>query len=76
MQLRAFGAEVRVCAPEDCAERLAEVGFPLVPTSQPVRPLVQGTTPWPPADLPRLAAEGCGAGDRFAAASRRGAVGG
>jgi vancomycin aglycone glucosyltransferase len=26
--LRALGAEVRVCAPPDCAERLAEVGVP------------------------------------------------
>jgi vancomycin aglycone glucosyltransferase len=30
VQLRALGAEVRVCAPPDCAERLAEVGVPLV----------------------------------------------
>jgi vancomycin aglycone glucosyltransferase len=31
VQLRALGAEVRVCAPPDCAERLARVGVPLVP---------------------------------------------
>jgi vancomycin aglycone glucosyltransferase len=44
VRLRALGAEVRVCAPPDGAERLAEVGVPLVPTGPPVRPLVQGTT--------------------------------
>jgi UDP:flavonoid glycosyltransferase YjiC (YdhE family) len=26
VRLRALGAEARVCAPPDCAERLAEVG--------------------------------------------------
>ena len=31
VRLRELGAEVRVCAPPDCAERLAEVGVPLVP---------------------------------------------
>jgi vancomycin aglycone glucosyltransferase len=35
VRLPTFGAEVRVCAPEDCAERLAEVGVPLVPAGQP-----------------------------------------
>ena len=34
-----------MCAPPDCAERLAEVGVPLVPVGQPVRPLVHGATP-------------------------------
>jgi vancomycin aglycone glucosyltransferase len=57
VRLRALGAEVRVCAPPDCAERLAEVGVPLVPTGPPVRPLVHGATPPPTADVPRLAAE-------------------
>ena len=32
VQLRALGAEVRVCAPPDFAERLAGVGVPLVAT--------------------------------------------
>ena len=32
VQLRTLGAEVRVCAPPDCAELLACVGVPLVPT--------------------------------------------
>jgi vancomycin aglycone glucosyltransferase len=36
--LRELGAEVRMCAPPDCAERLAEVGVPLVPVGEPVRP--------------------------------------
>jgi vancomycin aglycone glucosyltransferase len=31
VQLRTLGAEVRVCAPPDCAELLARVGVPLVP---------------------------------------------
>ncbi len=44
VRLRELGAEVRVCAPPDCAERLAEVGVPLVPVGQPVRPMVHGAT--------------------------------
>jgi vancomycin aglycone glucosyltransferase len=37
VRLRALGTEVRVCAPPDCAERLAEVGVPLTgrPTGAP-----------------------------------------
>jgi vancomycin aglycone glucosyltransferase len=31
VRLRALGAEVRVCAPPDCAERLAAVERPLWP---------------------------------------------
>jgi vancomycin aglycone glucosyltransferase len=57
VQLRSLGAEVRVCAPPDCAERLAEVGVPLVPVGRPVRPLVHGATPPSAADVPRRAAE-------------------
>jgi vancomycin aglycone glucosyltransferase len=57
VRLRALGAEVRVCAPPDCAERLAEVGVPLVPVGAPVRPLVHGARPPSAADVPRLAAE-------------------
>jgi hypothetical protein len=56
VRLRALGAEVRVCAPPDCAERLAEVGVPLVPVGAPVRPLVHGATPPSAADVPRRAA--------------------
>jgi vancomycin aglycone glucosyltransferase len=29
VQLRTFGAEVRVCAPPDCAELLGNVGVPV-----------------------------------------------
>jgi vancomycin aglycone glucosyltransferase len=57
VQLRALGAEVRVCAPPDFAELLARVSVPLVPVGQPVRPLVTGATPPTAADLPRRAAE-------------------
>ncbi|MEP6852029.1 MAG: glycosyltransferase [bacterium] len=57
VRLRGFGAQVRMCAPPDCAQRLAEVGVPLVPVGRPVRPLVHGTTPPSPADVPRLAAD-------------------
>jgi vancomycin aglycone glucosyltransferase len=57
VRLRALGAEVRVCAPPDFAERLAEVGVPLVPVGQPVHPLVTGATPPSAADVPQRAAE-------------------
>jgi vancomycin aglycone glucosyltransferase len=57
VRLRALGVEVRVCAPPDCAERLAEVGVPLVPVGPPVRPLMHGATPPLAADVPRRAAE-------------------
>jgi vancomycin aglycone glucosyltransferase len=56
-RLRALGAAVRVCAPPDCAERLAEVNVPLVPVGRPVCPMVHGATPRLAADLPRRAAE-------------------
>src|SRR5688500_16450458 len=41
VQLRALGAEVRVCAPpdEDFAQRLADVDVPLVPVGQSARAL-------------------------------------
>jgi UDP:flavonoid glycosyltransferase YjiC (YdhE family) len=54
VRLRALGAEVRVCAPPDCAERLAEVGVPLVPVGAPVRPLVHGATPAARAGAPQV----------------------
>jgi hypothetical protein len=43
VQLRALGAEVRVCAPpdEDFAELLARVGVPLVPVGRPMRSMVR-----------------------------------
>jgi vancomycin aglycone glucosyltransferase len=57
VRLRELGADALVCAPPDCAERLAEVGLPLVPVGEPVRALVHGATPPSPDDVPRLAAE-------------------
>ena len=57
VRLRALGAEVLVCAPPDCAERLAEAGVPLVPAGEPVRALVHRATPPSPDDVPRLTAE-------------------
>jgi vancomycin aglycone glucosyltransferase len=57
VRLQELGAEVRMCAPPDCAERLAEVGVPLVPVGEPVRTLVHGTAPPSAADVPRRAAE-------------------
>jgi vancomycin aglycone glucosyltransferase len=57
VRLRVLGAEVRVCAPPDSAERLAEVGVPLVPVGRPVRPMVTRATPPSAADLPRRADE-------------------
>ncbi|MDR2984045.1 MAG: glycosyltransferase [Nocardiopsaceae bacterium] len=57
VRLRELGAEVRMCAPPDCAERLAEVGVPLVPVGQPVRALVHGAEPPSMDDVPRRIAE-------------------
>jgi vancomycin aglycone glucosyltransferase len=56
-RLRALGAEVRVCAPPDWAERLAAVGVPLVPLGVPVRQLLAGATRPSVADVPRIQAE-------------------
>jgi vancomycin aglycone glucosyltransferase len=55
--LRALGADALVCAPPDCADRLAELGVSLVPAGEPVRALVHRATPPSPADVPRLTAE-------------------
>ncbi|MGW7467097.1 glycosyltransferase [Streptomyces xantholiticus] len=57
VQLRALGAEVRVCAPpdEDFAQRLADVGVPMVPVGQSARALTTGAPK--PSSLPRRAAE-------------------
>jgi vancomycin aglycone glucosyltransferase len=60
VQLRAFGAEARVCAPPDFEELLARVGVEMVPAGRSVRALVHGkngTKPSTPADAPRVAAE-------------------
>ena len=67
VQLRALGAQVRVCAPPNFAERLAEVGVEMVPVGASARTLATGQ----PADLfagqfdavnaVTAAAEGCDA---------------
>lgn len=57
VRLRELGVEVTMCAPPDCAERLAEVGVPLVPVGEPVHALVHGTTPLSMVDVPKRAAE-------------------
>lgn len=57
VELRALGAEVRVCAPPDFADRLAGIGVPVVPTGPSVREISTGETAWRAADLPRHAAE-------------------
>ncbi|MFJ9455778.1 glycosyltransferase [Kitasatospora sp. NPDC101447] len=57
LQLKASGAEVRVCAPPDAefAARLAEAGVDLVPVGQAVRSLVSGPPP-APSEIPARAA--------------------
>jgi vancomycin aglycone glucosyltransferase len=77
VQLRALGAEARVCAPpdEEFAELMARVGVPLVPFGESVREMATAVTPPSEADLRRhvdeliaaqfdtvaAAAEGCDA---------------
>jgi len=56
VRLRELGAEVRGCAPPDRAERLVELGVPLVLVGQPVRPLLHGSAPPSAADVSRIAA--------------------
>lgn len=61
VQLRALGAQVRMCAPPDFKELLEGFGLPLVPIGRPVRALtkgaVTGTAPVPAKTLPQRAAE-------------------
>ncbi|MBG7697904.1 glycosyltransferase family 1 protein [Streptomyces sp. MC1] len=56
-RLRGLGAEVRVCAPpdEDFAQRLADVGVPLIPVGPSARALTKAAPP--ASSLPRRAAE-------------------
>ncbi|WP_199840269.1 glycosyltransferase [Streptomyces sp. AS58] len=58
-ELRAHGAEVRVCAPPDdeFAERLAGAGVSMVPAGPSARALTTAAAPPSPAGLPRRAAE-------------------
>jgi vancomycin aglycone glucosyltransferase len=55
VRLRGLGAQVRVCAPPDFAERLAGVGVPMVPVGPSASALT--TVQPPPSSLPRYAAE-------------------
>ncbi|MQS15639.1 glycosyltransferase family 1 protein [Streptomyces kaniharaensis] len=57
LQLRALGAEVRVCAPPDdeLAEQLGAAGVEMVPVGESVRSLVTGPPP-APSELPKRAA--------------------
>ncbi len=57
VRLRERGAEVLVCAPPDCAERLAQADVPQVPVGEPVRALVHRAAPPSPDDVPRITAE-------------------
>jgi vancomycin aglycone glucosyltransferase len=57
VRLQELGAEVRMCAPPDCAERLAEAGLPLIPVGAPVRELVHGAKPPSETDVPRVVGE-------------------
>jgi len=57
VQLRALGADVRMCAPPDFAEHVARVGVPMVAAGKSVRALVHGMKPASAADAPRVAAE-------------------
>ena len=57
VRLQELGAEVLVCGPEDCADRLAEVDLPLKPIGFPVRSLLHGATPPAVESVPQRAAE-------------------
>ncbi|MEU9028960.1 glycosyltransferase [Streptomyces sp. NPDC048383] len=61
VQLRALGAEVRMCAPPDFTALTDEAGIPLTPIGPALRPMVKGavtgTKPQPPSSLPQRAAE-------------------
>lgn len=55
VELRALGADVRVCAPPDFAELLAGVGVPMVPVGQSARELTKAAPP--PSSMSERAAE-------------------
>ncbi|MCS7477857.1 glycosyltransferase [Umezawaea endophytica] len=75
VRLRELGAEARVCAPPDAADRLAEVGVPMVPVGRSTRAMSTGSRPPSREDMARImdeliatqfdqlpaAAEGCDA---------------
>ncbi|MDT7674540.1 MAG: vancomycin aglycone glucosyltransferase [Pseudonocardiales bacterium] len=55
VRLRELGAQVRVCAPPDFAERLAGVGVPMVPVGPSASALTAAAPP--PSSIPRYATE-------------------
>ncbi|RSN59711.1 glycosyl transferase [Streptomyces sp. WAC 04229] len=55
--LRELGVQARVCAPPDCAERLAEVGVEHVTLGPSARAPRHGTAPPTPEDMLRFSAE-------------------
>jgi len=59
VQLRALGAEVRMCTPPDAefADRLAGLGIEAVPVGPPVRALMRATAPPTAAELSRYRSE-------------------
>ncbi|MFD2420207.1 glycosyltransferase [Amycolatopsis pigmentata] len=57
VRLRALDVQVRVCAPPDTGERLAEAGVPLVPVGPSTRAMGHGKKAPSPKDAPRLSAE-------------------
>jgi vancomycin aglycone glucosyltransferase len=57
MQLQALGAEVRVCAPPEFTELLADAGVPMVALGPSPRAWVHGPRPASAADAPQRAAE-------------------
>ncbi|MFF1611549.1 glycosyltransferase [Amycolatopsis sp. NPDC058278] len=59
VQLRALGADVRMCTPpdEEFTDRLAGLGIEPVPVGPPVRALMRATAPPTPAELTRYRAE-------------------
>jgi vancomycin aglycone glucosyltransferase len=57
VRLRELGAEVVMCAPPDCAARVAEAGVPLVPVGEPVRSFTHRAAPPSEADAFRLIAD-------------------
>lgn len=56
VRVRELGAEVRVCAPPDFAERFAAVGVPFVPVGQSLRAMVNAPTPPSAGGLPQRGA--------------------
>ncbi|MBE8520902.1 glycosyltransferase family 1 protein [Amycolatopsis sp. H6(2020)] len=59
VELRALGADVRMCTPpdEEFTDRLAGLGLESVPIGPPVRALMRATAPPTPADLTRYRTE-------------------